>query len=412
MSRRTTFDRLTAGRRSSSAEPPTATAATPVLRHSPRTRSFVDIHSLVFWVFMILSAYGLIQVTPLLLRGMQTYPAAGMLAVILWSLYALAFVFVVYKLELFERRSPVTIFGALMWGSLVCAGIGVVAAPAMHGIVASWLGEDSPWITAVSAPLVEEPLKMLGVVALALIPGARVRSAADGLFYGAIIGLGFMVVESYLYTMQAAVASGGNFDTVFQLVILRGVVSGLWSHATLTAIAGAGVGYFFNSTRGPGVRWGVMLGGLGVAMLLHAFFDAPLLDTNVYAATIAKGIPVFVMLLVVLRVVHKRERSILAHLARDTVPDHLVSSLDFALLSNRTIRSNVRTSARRSLGLSGALAMRQLQQSQLALLSAAHEDGMDSERADEATEHVLAAQAALAQLRADAAGHPATSSPH
>lgn len=386
---------------------PSAAEELPVeARHGPRTPSFVDTHSLVFWVFMFLAFYGLIQVTPLLLRGVQAFPAAGMLAAILWGLYALAFAVVVYRLELFERRSPVTIFGALMWGALVCAGICVVAAPAMHGIVASWLGEDSPWIAAVSAPLIEEPLKMLGVVALALIPGARVRSASDGLFYGAIIGLGFMVVESYLYTMQSAISSGGNFDTVFQLVILRGVVSGLWSHATLTAIAGAGVGYFFNSTRSAATRWVVMLGALGVAMALHAFFDSPLLDTNVYAATIVKGIPVFVMLLVVLRIVHTRERSILAHVARDSVPDHLVSPVDFALLANRTIRRHVRVSARKSLGLPGALAMRQLQQSQLALLSAAHEDGMDSERADDATDHVLAAQAALAQLRADSAGDP------
>ena len=392
-------------RPSRSAAPPLAPP--PIMRRSPRTRSFIDVQSMVFWVFMVLALYGLIQVTPFLLRGMQVFPAAGMLAAILWVLYGITFAVLVYRLELFERRSPVTILGALLWGAVVCAGIGVVAAPAMHGIAASWLGEDSLWIAAVSAPLVEEPLKMLGVVALALIPGARVRSAADGLFYGAIIGLGFMVVENFLYTMQAAIASGGNFATVFQLVILRGAVSGLWSHATLTAIAGVGVGYFFNSTRGRRVRWGVMLGGLGVAMLLHAFFDSPVLDTNVYAATIAKGIPVFVMLLAALRVVHTREREILAHIARDTVPDHLVSPLDFALLSNRSIRRSVRTSARRSLGIPGGFAMRQLQLSQLALLSAAHEDGMASERADDATDLVLASQAALTQLRAHAAAESA-----
>jgi RsiW-degrading membrane proteinase PrsW (M82 family) len=377
-------------------------AAPRILRHAPRTHSWVDVRSLVFWVAIILGLYGVLQITPLLMRGLQVFPAAGMFAAILWALYGLTFAVVVYRLELFERRSPVNVLGALLWGAVVCGGIGVVAAPAMHGIVAEWLGEDSEWIAAVSAPLVEEPLKLLGVVTLALIPGARVRSAADGLFYGAIIGLGFMVVENYLYTVQATSASNGSFATVVDMVLLRGVVSGLWSHATLAAIAGAGVGFFFNSTRPWRVRWGVMLGSLGTAMLLHAFFDSPLLDTNVYAATIVKGLPVFIMLLVVLRVVHIREREILANLARETVPDHLVSPLDFALLSNRTIRRSVRSSARRSLGLQGSLAMRQLQQSQLALLSAAHEDGMDSERAEDATQHVLAAQAVLAQLRADA----------
>lgn len=378
----------------------------PALLRAPRTPSFVDIRSMVFWVIAVLGTYGLIQVTPLMLRGVQTYPAAGMLAAILWGLYGVILAVLVYRLELFERRSPVTILGALLWGAVVCGGIGVVAAPAMHGIVASWLGEDSLWITAVSAPLVEEPLKVLGVVALALIPGARVRSAADGLFYGAIIGLGFMLVENYLYTMQAAVSSTGSFNTVIAMFILRGVITGLWSHATLTAIAGGGVGYFFNSTQSRARRWAVMIGALLVAMALHAFFDSPLLDSNVYTATIVKGLPLLFMLMFVLRIVHRREREILANLARHTVPDHLVSPLDFTLLSNRTIRSGVRSSARKELGWPGALAMRQLQQSQLALLSAAHEDGMDSERADDATAQVLAAQAALAQLRTDAAGNP------
>lgn len=357
---------------------------------------------MVFWTVVVLSLYGMSQILPLLAATLQAHPDAGMLAAILWGLYALAFAWIVYRLELFERRSPINIMGAVTWGAMVCGGIGVVAAPAMHGIVATWLGEESAWVTAVSAPLVEEPLKMLGVIALALIPGARIRSTADGLFYGAIIGLGFMVVESYLYTMQAATAGSGSFATVFDVVILRGIISGLWSHATLTAIAGVGVGYFFNSTRSRTQRWSVMLATLGLAMALHAFFDSPLLDTNVYAATLLKGVPVLVMLLVTLRIVHTHEREILANLARHTVPDDLVSPLDFALLSRRGIRRTVQASARKSLGLPGGLAMRQLQHRQLALLSAAHEDGMGSERADEATELLLAAQNTLAQLRDEA----------
>ena len=372
------------------------------VRVSPRTYSFIDLRSGVFWVIVLLATYGASQVIPLLASTLVKHPDAGMLAAILWGLYALAFALIVYRLELFERRSPVNILGAVVWGATVCGGIGVVAAPAMHGIVAAWLGEQSQWISAVSAPLVEEPLKMLGVIALALIPGARIRSAADGLFYGAIIGLGFMIVENYLYTMQAATAANGNYATVFDVVILRGVISGLWSHATLTAIAGAGVGYFFNSTRPRRQRWGVMLTALALAMVLHAFFDSPLLDTNVYAATIAKGVPVLVMLLAILQVVHTREREIFANLARHTVPDDLVSPLDFALLSDRGIRRSVQASARKSLGLPGALAMRQLQHRQLALLSAAHEDGMDSERSDDAVALLLSAQATLAQLRVEA----------
>lgn len=91
-------------------------------------------------------------------------------------------------------------------------------------------------------------LKTLGVVVLVLLPLAGVRSTLDGCFYGMMIGLGFAVVEDYLYTNQYA----GDLGTVANDVWTRGLVDGLWTHAVYTGIVGAGIGYLVSRRDRPG----------------------------------------------------------------------------------------------------------------------------------------------------------------
>lgn len=86
----------------------------------------------------------------------------------------------------------------------------------------------------------EESLKLLGVAALFLLPRARLVSALDGLFRGAVLGLGFLVVEDYIYTVQQSAGVGD----VVGFLVSRGFVAGLFAHASYTAptarILGAG----------------------------------------------------------------------------------------------------------------------------------------------------------------------------
>ena len=367
----------------------------------PRTSSFVDAQSWVFWVGLLLTAFGLIRWTPLVVDALRDSPATAVLAAVLWLLYGFLFILILYRLELFERRSPVTVIGALLWGALAAPGLGAVAAPAMHDLVSSIMGADNPWVSAVAAPLVEEPLKLLGVLALALIPGARVRSAADGLFYGAVVGLGFQVSESFLYTATFAAAGGGT-DTVWAMFTLRGLIGGLWSHATFTAIAGAGLGYFFNAGTSTLRRTGALLGGLGLAMALHGFFDTPLFSGTAVLSSVVKGLPVLALFLVVLRWAHFRERRTFAGLARHVVPDDLVSPGDFTTLATRRARRRARHWARRRGGRATARALGRLQGAQLSLLTAAHEDGWGSPRTVELSRDVRILGATLDRRQAQA----------
>lgn len=361
--------------------------------------SFVDTRSLVFWLFLGLTLWGTIQLYPLLFRGLTVYPGPAALAAVLWLVYGLLLFWILYRLELFERRSPVTMLGAVVWGALVVSGIGVIASPAMSELVGKIVGPElEDWIPAIAAPLVEEPLKMLGVVALAFIPGSRIDSALDGLFYGLLVGLGFEVTESFLYTVQGSMSEGGDFMMVVLTFILRGIVGGLWNHPTYTAITGAGVGYFFGSRANASRRWLVMLGSLLAAMVLHGFFDSPLLESgNPFLSSIVKGIPALVLALVLVRVTRNRERAVFQSIGEDGVPADLVSADELKSLLRKSDRRKARRSVRKQGGLAASHAMRRLQRAQIDLVEAVGAGGPDAETVRQAAEEVRREREVLAQ---------------
>lgn len=368
-------------------------------RQRALSRTFIDPRSLVFWVGAGLVAYGLMHLLPQLARTLS-YPAAAVVSALLWTVYGLVFALVLYRFELFERRSPVTMFGAFIWGAVVVSGIAVVAAPSAHELVDKLLPESmvGEWTAAFAAPLVEEPLKMLGVVALAFIPGARINSAVDGLFFGLMVGLGFEVAESYLYTISGATAEGGSFSMVVLTFVLRGIVGGLWNHPTFTAITGAGVGYFFGSAASLAKRTTALVGSLVVAMVLHGFFDSPLLENdNPFITSVLKGLPAIILLVILYRLAQGRERDRFSTTTELSVPDELIAPDELDVLKSRRGRRHARHKTRKEHGWAASHALKRLQRTQTELVTSIQDEGVDAARSQELATEVRLARDDLAQ---------------
>lgn len=359
-------------------------------------RTFVDSRSLVFWVVVGLVLYGFVHLS-LVADVVRQYPSISMVAGLIWLLYGLVFAFILYRLELFERRSPVTMTGALVWGAVAASGIAIVASPATNELIAKLMPESmANWASAISAGVVEEPLKMLGVVALAFIPGARINSAVDGLYYGLLVGLGFEVTESFLYGVQSASAEGGALGIVLLSFLLRGVIGGLWNHPAFTAITGAGVGYFFGSNDSLAKRATALVASLVGAIALHTFFDSPVLDeANPLVSTVVKGLPILVVLILVYRHAQKSERSLYASVGESDISSDLITGAELNSLVTRSGRRKARHAVRREAGFAAGHAARRLQRRQSDLISATIEDGANSARALEAAEDVRQAKADL-----------------
>jgi protease PrsW len=237
------------------------------------------------------------------IRFVVVFPQAGALAAVL-ELPLILIGFALLR-RLRPTRAPALKWSAaaLVWGGAAAAGCALLANQGLAGLWAKSQGVTfaSDWSAALSAPLNEEVLKLCGVVMIALAAPLIINGPLDGLICGALTGLGFQAVENVTYGLNSIVMSGGTSPdrAVLDSALLRVGSTGFGSHWTMTAVAGAGVGYLIRHTRrrrlrregnrtgdrgglpanAPPTQLGRGLlaaaGCLAAAVGMHLLFDAP-----------------------------------------------------------------------------------------------------------------------------------------
>jgi RsiW-degrading membrane proteinase PrsW (M82 family) len=380
--------------------PPSAAPAEQIPTGRP---TLVDARSFVFWVFVGAVGYGLIHTFSAITSApiLQLRPAIGWLALVLWAAYGVVFLWLVYAHQLFVRRSPWITAAALLWGGFVATWFAAQANSAVQDMISRLWGADfnDRWGIAIAAPINEESMKLLGLAVLVLLPLVGLRSTLDGFFYGAMIGVGFQVVEDYVYTIQQS----SNLSDTLAFLFTRGLIGGLWSHAVYTGIVGAGVGYLISRRDRPWpMRIGVALGLLLVAVAMHSLWNSPLL--NGWAAGpgqqllvfLLKGLPALLILLFVLRWGRAQERKAWQAFVSGNVDRELVAPAEAEALLDRRGRRAARRAVKTARGRRAGRLQKALQREQLWYVQAVGEEGPDSARAGEAAGRVRELKAALA----------------
>ncbi|MFC6885251.1 PrsW family intramembrane metalloprotease [Actinomadura yumaensis] len=213
------------------------------------------------------------------LKGVAAeFPGDLLLAVLIEAVVALAGFGLLRRLRPIHPPPWGPSGASLAWGATAAAGC---ALPANGGLMAVWsktggTGFADEWGAALTAPVNEETLKAAGIVMLALAAPYALRGPVDGMMLGALTGLGFQVTENVIYGANSIIQSGGVEPglSVVRTSLLRVGVTGPGSHWTMTAVAGAGIGYLV--ARGVwGARHAVFL--FLCAYGMHWFFDAPVL---------------------------------------------------------------------------------------------------------------------------------------
>ncbi len=340
--------------------------------------TFVRPRQPAFWLFVILLFVGGdtsvgIQLT------MAQLPSAFVMSWVLVLLYAIPVAFLVYHLDLFEREPLALLVAALMWGGVVATGLAVYANDAWISVV----GKVAPdvaldWGAAIVAPPVEETLKLMGVVLIFLIVPEEFDGALDGFVYGAMVGLGFTVVEDTMYFLMPALSSGlDQTGPVFDTFFIRVIGGGLYGHVMFAGLTGMGFAYFVTSRAGMGRRI-VGFGGCVVAALAaHAFWDSPLLNDVLANGGAApsqpqiilwctlKGLPFFIVLCVlVVMATRSEEQSFRAVIAGE--PDGtLFPESDLRALRSLWARRSARVEAGRRFGQAGGRLTGELQSAQV-----------------------------------------------
>ena len=165
--------------------------------------------------------------------------------------------------------------------------------------------------------------------------------------YGALVGLGFQVAEDmfYFFTRFIGPAQGVNeIGALIEGYWIRVISGGLYSHPLYASLSGMGIAYWATRTDQPVSRRRLFLwGGLLLAIALHVFWNAPLLNgllgdhpgpVNWLVFSAIKGIPLLIFIGVIVGLATRREQTYFRaitspQVAADVVqPDELRNALE------------------------------------------------------------------------------------
>lgn len=332
------------------------------------------------WLFLaIVLATGYYTITQQTLFQ-RISPSGWALSWLLLLVYAAPIFVAVYLLDLYEREPLSLVVGALVWGAVAATTLAGFANEGWGFVVARIGGPEfaSRWTAALTAPFTEEILKAAGVVLIALIAADEIDDVMDGFVYGAMVGLGFAVIEDVLYFIAIF---GGTPSGVLAGFYVRVISSGLYGHVLYTGLSGMGIAYFVSrrreETRAKRVGVAVLL--FMVAAFGHFLWDSPLLNffpgrldsvgdwLQIPLAAAVKGIPLLVFVIVLVKLARRRERVWLELALASEVGSSALSAQELGILLDPHARRRSRRDMRTRAGDGAARLLRRLQREQINL---------------------------------------------
>jgi RsiW-degrading membrane proteinase PrsW (M82 family) len=348
-----------------------------------RQASFIAPRQPAFWLFC-----GLLAIGGLLFVEEQSVMAGLATAwLISWALmlaYAVPVALVIYRLDLFEREPKLMLAAALAWGGVIATSLATYANEAWLSVVGKLTSPDfaAQWGAAIVGPGVEETLKLMGVVALFLIASSEVDGVLDGFVYGAMVGLGFTVVEDVSYFINAVAAVPGSVDQsgpVLDTFLVRVVAGGLYGHVLFAGLTGMGFAYLVTQ-RAAAMSRRVAVAVLCVAagVSAHAVWNSPWMDSVLWTSGGAspsvqqwieygalKGLPFLILLAVLVTLATRNEeRDYRAIVAGEPDPMVVIES-EIRSLGSLWLRWSARAAAGRVGGRGAARLVGRLQAAQI-----------------------------------------------
>ena len=335
-----------------------------------------------FWLFVVALVLGAIYGLVFNALAMLISPAGWILSWLLLLLYIVPVALVVRWLDLYEREPRSMVVGAFAWGALVAIMFSGFGNDFWGVFITKVFGAEfaSNWSAALTAPVVEEVYKYLGVVLLYLIARLEFDDLIDGFVYGALVGLGFSVSEDVFYFIFVF---GGDIVSVLQGFFVRVLASGLYGHVMFTGIAGIGFAYFVSRRNDTSLarRLLVAAGLLLLAIFAHFFWNSPLFyELDVFVYGLVKGMPFFIAMVILVYLARRREHVALSEVLGPEVGRGGVTDTELRLLRDRRERRNAVKRLVQSAGPQAEWGLRQLlrENVKLALVSSAADSADDA----------------------------------
>ena len=241
------------------------------------TFRFLQPRNAAFWVYLLLCAQGGLFFLAMVRSQGDYYAPAVQLTLVALVLYGIVLWWFFRRIDRYARQSRKLIIVGFFWGGLGAAySISGAANSAILGLWANLFGQAwaNDWAPGLTAPIVEEISKGLGLVLLIALAGRLVATALDGFVLGAFIGLGFQLFEDVQYGIGGAASDFGTdpVGNAWDTLVGR-LITGVSGHIVFSAVFGAGLIYFLGRPGQPRRRgYGILL--MVVAMLMHGLWDS------------------------------------------------------------------------------------------------------------------------------------------
>jgi RsiW-degrading membrane proteinase PrsW (M82 family) len=239
-----------------------------------------------------------------------------------------------------DRYDPEPVWAlaaSFAWGGLVAVVVSYILNSLFGAIAFSVGGEVAGNIVGgvISAPIVEEGSKGLGLLLILLFLRREFDDIVDGVVYGSFIALGFATVENILYYGRSLL--GGGLEGLLIVFIMRGIMSP-FAHVTFTAMTGIGCG-LARESHNLAVRILAPLGGYILAVILHMVWNgmATFLGAGFLIGYALFEVPFFLAFIGFLIYVARREGKILREMLSVEVARGLITPEQLAIATS-TIR--------------------------------------------------------------------------
>ncbi len=331
-----------------------------------------------FWLFLMLLAGSVLVVGSEQLGYISTLPGAWMLSLVLLAITAFPVALLIYRFDQFEPEPASMIAIAVVWGGVIAITFAAFSNGYFLTFLQNVMDPDSfaAWGPAIVAPLNEELYKGAGLVMIFLLARHEFDGLMDGLIYGAMIGLGFQVVENIQYFLAAAAGSSGNeLGAVVGTFFVRVGLAGAYSHMLFSGLMGFGFAYLVTQKQVPrGRRVAVAVLFALLAWAAHFVWNSPWLeslmarDSGSFAlALIIKGLPFLMFLLILALVARRRERQAFDSLIASEVGSDVLSEGEIEVLRSGRRRGRALRQAKRSKGPEARALLKRLQREQMNL---------------------------------------------
>ncbi|HUS69537.1 MAG TPA: PrsW family glutamic-type intramembrane protease [Anaerolineae bacterium] len=196
------------------------------------------------------------------------YLALILLTVLAAVAPAVLYCLIVWWLDRYEKEPWGLLAATFIWGAIPAILLSLIAEFVIGAPFAAFLGQSGADVAAgsVVAPVVEESVKALAILAVFLIFRREFDGVMDGIVYGALVGFGFAMTENGLFFLAALVE--GDAAMWLALVFVRTLVFGL-NHGLFSGIVGMGFGYA-SMADSAWKRWLAPVVALGAAIFVHA----------------------------------------------------------------------------------------------------------------------------------------------